>query len=308
MAQDAASQEEEQRDEYGRQVSTTSVVTSSVASEGNRLPSSLAQVGIITKYELTNYFRSRRFFILLAITFLATGAVTFILAYYGVSKIESTSSASSRDLSFYGFWWGFVPTLVVVFCSVFFGGDAIAGEFQNKTGYFLVGNPIRRSSIYTGKWIAAFTASMIILGIYTAITLANGFYYLGNSIPIQFVEAIGFTIVYLIAALGFTFLFSSLFKSGSYSIVVTFILLLFGFSLIDTIFTAFANVEPWFSVVYAAEIITNVFTVPYPTHATTFRGATTYTPTIPEGLAIMAIYFVITSILGLVLFERKEFN
>jgi len=275
--------------------------------EGNKLPSSLTQVGIITKYELRNYFRSRRFFILLAITFLVTGLLTFILAYYGVSKISSPGA--SQALSFYGFWWGFVPTLVVVFCSVFFGGDAIAGEFQNKTGYFLVGNPIRRSSIYVGKWIASLIASLIIMGIYTAITVGNGLYYLGSTIPIQFAEAIGFSIIYLIAALGFTFLFSSVFKSGAYSIVVTFILLLFGFTLIDSIVSAFTSIEPWFSVTYAAEIITNVFTVPYPTHSTTFRGAPTgFTPTIPEGLAIMLVYFIFTSILGLVLFERKEFN
>ncbi len=33
-----------------------------------------------------------------------------------------------------------------------------------------------------------------------------------------------------------------------------------------------------------------------------------YAPTIVQGLTIMAGYFVITAILGLVLFERKEFT
>ena len=31
-------------------------------------------------------------------------------------------------------------------------------------------------------------------------------------------------------------------------------------------------------------------------------------PTIPEGLAIMLVYFAVTAVLGLLLFERKEFN
>jgi ABC-2 type transport system permease protein len=298
MSQNPVSQEEQ----VGAN-STSGIPEKTASLEGNVLPSSLAQVGIIAKYELRNYFRSRRFFILLAIVALITGALTAVLAYFGTAKI-----GGSAALSFYGFWWGFAPTFVVVFCSVFFGGDAIAGEFQNKTGYFLVGNPIRRSSIYIGKWIAAFTASLIIFAIYTAVTVANGLYYVGTNIPIQFGEAIGFTLLYLIAALGFTFLFSSLFKSGAYSIVVTFILLLFGFTLIDAIVTGFTSIEPWFSLIYAAQIISNVFTVPYPSHRTTFGGNTTFTPTIPEGLAIMAIYFVITSVLGLLLFERKEFN
>jgi hypothetical protein len=29
---------------------------------------------------------------------------------------------------------------------------------------------------------------------------------------------------------------------------------------------------------------------------------------VPEGLAIMAVYFAVTAVLGLVFFERKEFN
>ena len=123
-------------------------------------------------------------------------------------------------------------TFVIVISAVFFGGDAISGEFQNKTGYYLVGNPIRRSSIYIGKWIAAFIASMIIIAIFTAITFANGFYYFGgNAFPSQFGESwVSLVIVYLIAALGFTFFFSSVFKSSAMSILVTAVLAVFSAS------------------------------------------------------------------------------
>jgi ABC-2 type transport system permease protein len=44
---------------------------------------------------------------------------------------------------------------MVILSGIFFGGDALFGEFQNKTGYFTIPNPVRRSSIYVGKWIAA---------------------------------------------------------------------------------------------------------------------------------------------------------
>jgi ABC-2 type transport system permease protein len=289
--------------------------------EGNILPGSLAQVGVITRYEILNYFRSRRFLILLVIDLLISGLLTFLVAYYGISRFAGTPASA---LGFYGFWWTAVSALIVVFCAVFFGGDAISGEFQNKTGYFLVGNPIRRSSIYVGKWLASLIASLIIIGVFTGIMLGNGFYYLGANIPSQYGEAFVFTLVYLIAALGFTFFFSSLFKSSAFSILVTVILLLFGFSFIDTLVTNIAHIEPWFTLSYGSGIISNVFTVPYPPHLTTigpggFGGGggggggggfslTEYIPTIPEGLAIMGIYFIVTSILGLLLFERKEFN
>jgi hypothetical protein len=35
---------------------------------------------------------------------------------------------------------------------------------------------------------------------------------------------------------------------------------------------------------------------------------TMYNVAVPEGLAIIGLYFIITTILGLVLFERKEFT
>ena len=272
------------------------------------LPSSIAQVGVMTKYELLNYFRSRRFFILLIIGLIISSILTAVVAYYGVNSFATTV------LGFYSFWWGNSVTLVVILSGIFFGGDAISGEFQNKTGYFLVGNPLRRSSIYVGKWIAALTASLIILAIYAAIAIGNGIYYFGANIPYQYGESLIFSVLYLIAVLGFTFFFSSLFKSSSMSILVTAILFLFAFSLIQVIVSTLAQVEPWFIITYGSGIIGNVLTDPYPTTQSVRGGfggrneTKIFAVGIPEGIAILVGYFVVTAVIGLLLFERKEFT
>src|SRR5487761_684243 len=276
--------------------------------EANKLPSSVSQVGIIGKYELLNYFRSRRFYILLIIGLAIAGILTF-LAYYRPGLFQSSV------LTFYSTWWGMSASFVVVLSAIFFGGDAISGEFQNKTGYFTVGNPIRRSSIYIGKWLAALVASLMIFGVYAAITLVNGVYYFGTNVPYQFGESFAFSLLYLVAVLGFTFFFSSLFKSSSMSILVTAILLLFAFPLLQTLIGLFAQIEPWFLITYGAGVIGNVLNDPYPAQVTSQHLAgprspiiNSYAATVPEGIAILLIYFVVTAILGLVLFERKEFN
>src|SRR6266699_1721358 len=271
------------------------------------LPTSIAQVGTITKYELLNYFRSRRFFVLLIIGIVISAIFTAVVGYYGIAYLNLTSA-----LGFYSFWWGNSITLVVILSGIFFGGDAISGEFQNKTGYFLVGNPLRRSSIYIGKWIAALTASLIIFAIYAAIAVGNGIYYFGANIPYQFGDSLVFSVLYLIAVLGFTFFFSSLFKSSSMSILVTAILFLFAFSLIQLIVSGLVQVEPWFIITYGSGIIGNVLMDTYPTtqpiRGPGGRDSTTFAATIPEGIAILVAYFFVTAILGLVLFERKEFT
>ena len=272
----------------------------------NKVPSSIAQVAIITKYTFIDYFRSRRFLVLAIITFLIGTLLTAAIGYYRPIGFTTNS------LSFYGGWWGNITTFVVILTGVFFGGDAISGEFQNKTGYFGIPNPIRRSSIYIGKWLAAFIASTIILGIFTAITLGNGLYYFGLNVPYQFAESVLFTWLYLISVLGFTFFFSALFKSSAMSILVTVILFLFVFNIINLVVSSFAQVEPWFILTYGAAIISSVFQVPYPPHTTTLNAGpmsfTTYAASIPEGIAIMALYFAVTIALGLALFERKEFT
>ena len=273
---------------------------------GNTVPGSIAQIGIITKYTFLDYFRSRRFLVLVFITALIGILLTAAIGYYRPAALISDS------LSFYSSWWGNVTTFVIILTGIFFGGDAISGEFQNKTGYFSIPNPIRRSSIYVGKFLAALIASTLILAIFTVITVGNGLYYFPSGIPYQFGESLLFSWVYLVAVLGFTFFFSSIFKSSAISILVTVILFLFGFNIIDVVVSTFAHVEPWFILTYGAAILSSVFTVPYPPHVTTINAGpitlTTYVATIPEGLTIMIVYFAVTIVLGLLFFERKEFT
>ena len=269
------------------------------------LPGSVSQVGTITKYELVNYFRSRRFYVLLVIGTIIGALLTTLVGYYRPSAFLDS------PLDFYSSWWAGSITFVIVLSGIFYGGDAISGEFQNKTGYFLVANPLRRSSIYIGKWLGALVASMIMLAVFAAITVGNGIYYFGLNIPYQLWESLLFSVLYLIAVLGFTFFFSSLFKSTSMSILVTAILFLFAFTLIQNLVEGLVKIEPWFLITYGAQIITNVLIDPYPTTSTQGFGPnafTSYAASIPEGITILLAYFVVTAVLGLLLFERKEFT
>jgi ABC-2 type transport system permease protein len=248
------------------------------------------------QYTFLDYVRSRRFFILLTIVLAVSAILTIVVAY--------------SNLSIYFVWGAFAPVLAML-SGVFFAGDAISGEFQNKTGYFSVTNPIRRSSLYIGKWLSAFVASSIMLSVFAIITLSIGLYY--RSVLSEFGLSVLFAWFFLAAVLGLVFFFRSLFKSSINTIFLSAMLLLVAF-------TAFVNlaglipIEPWFILNYSAGIIGGVLTVPYPAHETAGvnlgKGivATTYNATVPEGLAIIGLYFIITTIVGLILFERKEFT
>ena len=273
--------------------------------------STASHVGTIAKYNFLNYFRARRFYVILAIVAAITALLTAAIAYYRPELILST------DLGFYSATWGNFVTLVVILSTAFFGGDAISGEFQNRTGYFLVPNPIRRSAIYVGKWLAALAASTIILGLFALAILFNGIYYFPGVIPWQFEQSVAFAWLYLVAALSLAFAFSSLFKSSAISIMMSVILLLIVFGIVDLVAGTVAGVEPWFSITYGSGIISNILAPTYPAHIQNITAPTgpgrflriiNYNATVPEGILILMAYLIVTAVVGLWLFERKEFT
>ena len=277
-----------------------------------RVPPSMQQVAKLTRYQLREYLRSRRFLSLTAII-LAIGAIlTAVLGYYQTTL----GPLVTNNLAFYGSFWAGGANLVIVLSAVFFGGDAIAGEFQNKTGYFLMGLPVRRATVYAAKYIAALLASVAMLGLYLAILLGNGAYYLhANALPWQLGLSVLLALVYVGAVLGATFLFSSLFKTSAYGFVLTAILFLFGFTLIGDLITGLVNIEPWMVISYAESTIGGVFSssVNWGLTATVtparFPGApASYTAGIAEGVVIMLGYLLATALAGLWLFEREEFT
>jgi ABC-2 type transport system permease protein len=278
------------------------------------VPGSMQQVTKLARFQLREYLRSRRFVALVAIV-LAIGAIlTAIVAHFRGAIV-------STNIAFYGSFWGGGVDLVIVLAAVFFGGDAIAGEFQNKTGYFLMGLPVRRATVYVGKFIAAFLAALAMVLLFLVILLLNGLYYFqGGAFPWQLGVSLVLAIVYLSAVMGATFLFSSLFKTSAYGFVLTAILFLFGFTLLGDVITDLVKIEPWMIISYANSTIGGVFasnvnwgffgqlttmTIGMGPRAVT---TSTWTAGVGEGVVIMIAYLLITALAGLWLFEREEFT
>jgi ABC-2 type transport system permease protein len=275
-----------------------------------KVPSTVSQALILSRYQFRDYLRSRRFILMMGIVLAAGAILTTVVAYYRPAGLIDNAD----DL--YGGLWAGGAGVVIVFAGIIFGGDAIAGEFQNKTGYFLMGLPIKRTTVYAGKYLATLAASIVSLIVYLIIVTGNAVYYLGTgafSVPIPLIESFALTLLYLLALLGFVFLFSSLFKTSAYAVLVVAILFLFGFSIIQEVVTSLAHTEPWFLLSYVNSINAYPLTG-VPAHVVTARNPfshatiTTYNPTYLEGIAVEAGYWLLTTIGGLLFFEREEFT
>jgi len=277
------------------------------------IPNDFSQTLTIAKYELLNYRRSRRFLILLGL-FLGGGlAATFVFGY--------DLPLHSTPISFVSHWVKYSMLPVIALPASLLGGDAISSEFQIKTGYSMIGNPMKRSSLWFGKVIAAFSMSTLMLCILQIIAVTNLAYYFGfTGIPLLFWDSFFFTIVAIAGALGIAFFLSSVLKNGPIATLFSVFLLLIGFDLIVTVILLTGS-EPWFMFDYGELIIKNILVTPYPAHIisqglgiTPAPGiphiitTVTYTATVVEGLVIMAGYFLAGMAGSLIIFSRREFT
>jgi ABC-2 type transport system permease protein len=274
------------------------------------VPDSFVQVTKLARYQLREYLRSRRFVALVAIVAVIGAILTTVVAHFRGGIVSSPTA-------FYGSAWGGGISFLIVLSAVFFGGDAIAGEFQNKTGYFLMGLPLKRTTIYAGKYIAAYLASVAVMLVFLAILLGNGLFYFGASaFPWQWGVSLVLALVYLGAVLGATFLFSSLFKTSAYGFVLTAVLFIIGFGILQDVIVGLWGIEPWMIISYASSTISSVFDSPVnwglsgspPSPGPHGIILTPWTAGIAEGVVIMLVYLVICTTAGLFRFRSEEFT
>ncbi len=262
--------------------------------------SSMAQMLTIAKYQFLNYIRSKRLFILLGITIAISLIFLVIIWKFVEPKYLSADGYLSR-------WVSFVAYLVIL-AALFFGGDAIASEYGKKTGYFLFPNPIKRWSILWGKFLASLVASLLVVFLYWGIALGDT-YIVKGEVTIHGLYSMGLSILYLISLLSLTYMFSAFFKNSAVSITITAILYFFVFNIVDSI-SMLTGVEPWFSITYAGEVITNVLQNPYPPHAQTVSGGgitiTVFHAPLNLGIGIMVGYFIATAIIATLIITYRE--
>jgi ABC-2 type transport system permease protein len=212
---------------------------------------------------------------------------------------------------------GFLGVLLVL-SATFFGADAIVSEFESKTGYFLFPNPIRRTTIFLGKFTASVLVSAGVIALYYLIAVVS-VRVIDGSIPAGTGLSFAYSLVYLCAILAVAYLFSAIMRSSVFSLTLTFFTFLLILPIFDAV-TAVAKFKAWFSITFAGRIITNILQNPYPTDKviTSTRSAQAitgaagpvqvaqYSPAVTMSLAVLTAYFVVAFLLAVVLTQRRE--
>jgi ABC-2 type transport system permease protein len=261
--------------------------------------SNLKQIGIVTKYELLKHLRRKRIYAVLAIA-----------ALIGLLQIAMPLAFNLGFPQIAKDWaWGFFSftNFLIIIVGTFFAGDAIASEFELKTGYIVFPNPIKRVSLVFGKFVAALVSALLTIGFYYAIGTGASLGIYGV-VSLEVAASFAYAFLYLCCVLGFTFLFSAVLKGSMGATLLSFFTFLLILSVMSQLVALTGN-EPWFMPTYASGSIIQVIkrqqdsVIEIP--GTTLKIYTFYPKDLVSAI-ILAAYFIATFALSMVVARRKE--
>jgi len=224
------------------------------------------------------------------------------------SAVTATYDWTTSKADFDSLFLSFVSILVIV-CATFFAADALVGEFQNRTGYLIFPNPVKREVLFMGKLGASMTAGIIVILLFYGGLAALSYATVGG-VDDDFNLSLAFALEFLLAATAVGYLISSLLKGTTGATVLTFLLFMIILPIVDGV-SSFAGVKLEASLTFAANVMTYVIMDPYPVDTSVdMFGYTIYSfyPTPASAAITMFAYAVVSIAISMFLFRRKQLS
>ena len=180
------------------------------------------QALIVTKYEIMKFISGKKILIFGIIGLATLALITVVMFCFG-SDDMTTENGVSTYLSFI--------SLLTLLGATLFSSVTLVSEFEERTALMLFTKPIRKGSIFVGKYIAAYLLNMIFVIIYYLVAALMVGIKTGGFTANIF-ASLGYCAVYIFALTGIAILFSALLKKSSSASILTFIFILLAPSII----------------------------------------------------------------------------
>lgn len=204
------------------------------------------------------------------------------------------------------------------FAACLFFSAIICSEFDKKTGY-IVFPKINKYKLILGKYLGNLILVIILITSYYIILGLLGLFYYGGETSIRLFYSYLIALLYLSTLSSFVTFFSSFLKSVNGTIIITFILLLLGFLMIDQIIALiFAEkFEPLYSLAFLGNLIVNILADPFPNpryvkvpfdpmNPDAGSMVQWLTPSIGVGITMLILFTVLFFTLAALLFKRRQ--
>jgi len=273
--------------------------------------SDLEQVWITARYDIMMQMRRKRLLGMMCIIALMAVISVVIHPLAGVPYTEEPFLNLGLMVLF------FFMQVVTVLLAVFFAADSIAGEYQQRTGYLLFPNPIKKSSLLLGKFLSASAISIFILGVLYVLIMVIGYSeaHMAGGNPAfnwNIFGAFGFTALFAVSLISLTFIISSAARGVAGAMILAFFLPQVAFGLIDAIIpTVLPNLETGITPTYFYGAVGNLI---YPdsmismlmSPVATVMGAPV--PTGSEALVGLVVWIIAPLIIAYLIFSMREMS
>jgi ABC-2 type transport system permease protein len=207
------------------------------------------KLGIVIKYEFLKHIRRKRLYIILGIALLVEALMLILVPGLNHWKYPTSVMAMAGLLT--------TGASLAALGAVFFAGDAIAGEFESKTGFLLFTNPIKREVLWIGKYLAGFLAVTLLM-VFTYVIMAIALLAIYHQVPWQIYESFGLALYYAAAVLSTTFLFSSISRGSMGATIITLLFVWVVCGILESAL-AFTGNPYWFVLSAGGDAIATVY-------------------------------------------------
>lgn len=263
------------------------------------------QTAVVAKYELYKYIRNKKFYVFV-------GLLALLLIIQTVLPYLLGDGLSKDPQELMGGYVSWVMILVIIGVTLFSSG-AIVSEFEDRTALLMFTRPIKKESIFLGKFIASFLFTATLMLVYLLVAIVISFAVAGG-IPDGTFTAIGLSLLFILGASGVAFMLSSFLKRGSTAAIMTFALLMLILPMIYGILMAF-GIEPIYDLIYASTAIdasisgavTQTIMIDGQPILINGREMKNFVPTASMAAVIMTVWCLVTGFLSYLKFKTREF-
>ena len=208
------------------------------------------KLGIVVQYEFLKHIRRKRLYVILGIALFVEALVLILVPLLMTGGYPKDVLTMTALLT--------VGPSLAVLGAVFFAGDAIAGEYENKTGFLLFINPIKRVILWTGKYLAGFIATAALV-VFSYIIIMIALLVIYHTVPVELLKSFGLCLLYAGAVLSLTFLFSAISKGSMGATVMSLLFIFVICGILSSVLMA-TQKPNWFILSAAGDSVTTVIT------------------------------------------------
>ena len=210
--------------------------------------SEFERLKVVIGYEFLKHIRRKRLWVILGLTLIAELAVLI--------GLPALMDGYPDNVMVMAAMLTIGPSLATI-GAIFFAGDAIAGEFESKTGYILFTNPVRRITLLTGKYLAS-CAAVILLVIFAYVITAISLLAIYGNVPFEMLKSFGLCLLFAGSVISVTFFFSSISKGAVGATVITLVFVMVISGIIESVLMM-AGKPSWFLLSTGGDSIAMVY-------------------------------------------------